>query len=126
MPPPVDHTRPCIAVIEDDDACRKALTRLLTSSGLDVAAYASAEAFLAAIVVHDCVLLDVALPGLSGLELEFYLREHDPELGVVFLTGSSDERRDEITRRTGRTCLRKPVDETVLLVALSRAIIPSR
>ena len=123
---PGQSTRPRIAVVEDDDGCRKALVRLLTASALDVEAYGCAESFLAASRVHDCVLLDVNLPRLSGLDLEFHLRENDPALGVVFLTASSDDCRDEIARRTGRTCLRKPVDDTVLLVAIARAIIPNR
>jgi len=126
LPSPADPARPRIAVVEDNDGCRKALVRLLTASGLEPLGYASAEEYLADARVHDCVVLDVNLPGLSGLDLEFHLRESDPSLGVVFVSATSDASRDEIARRTGRSCLRKPVDETTLLVAIARAILPNR
>ena len=70
----VEPIRMTLAIVDDDDDVRRALARLLRSLGHDVKVFASAEAFEAETVVVDCLIVDVRLPGLSGLELRERLR----------------------------------------------------
>ncbi|HZP67438.1 MAG TPA: response regulator [Rudaea sp.] len=79
-------------VVDDDTNMRSALTRLLTLAGLAVEPYASGGEFLAAARLdrHGCVLLDVSMPGMNGLEVQAELNERSTELPVIFLTGSAD------------------------------------
>jgi FixJ family two-component response regulator len=83
---------PTVYVVDDDDAVREALAALLASAGLGCESFASAEAFLA--VAHSqmrgCLLLDVRMPGMSGLELQRKLRAQDVPLQVVIITGHGD------------------------------------
>jgi FixJ family two-component response regulator len=81
----------------------------------------SAEEFLADAGRYDCVVLDVQLPGLSGLDLEEQIRTREG-LAVVFFTGCADMKRAVIARNTGRLCLRKPADSRVLLEAVAHSI----
>jgi len=81
-----------IYIIDDDEALRDSLVWLLESSGYRVAAYASAEAFLAAYTaaMTGCLVLDVRMPGMSGLELFEELRARHCTLPVIFITGHGD------------------------------------
>jgi FixJ family two-component response regulator len=111
-----------IAVVDDDDGVRCSLGRILKGAGYSVTLYRSGEEFLANSGRLACVVLDLHLPGLSGLEVESRLRSTDPALPIVFCTGSVSTEASSIPQRTGRTCLHKPVDELVLLEAVVRAI----
>ncbi|APE31676.1 DNA-binding response regulator [Halomonas aestuarii] len=83
--------KPCIAVVDDDQALRDSLTWLLDSVGLATVAFGDGEAFLAASPSRlDAVLLDVRMPGLSGLQVQQRLLECDPDLPVIFMTGHGD------------------------------------
>jgi FixJ family two-component response regulator len=84
---------PTIAVIDDDASVRKALRRLIRSTGLEVEAYASAEEYLSAqgLVSPDCLVLDVQLIGMSGLELQRHLASSDRPVPIVFITAYDDE-----------------------------------
>lgn len=84
---------PMVFVIDDDQSLRDSLGRLLSSEGLAVQAYATAQAFLDAFrppEVPSCLVLDVGLPGLDGLGLQRRLREMDAPVAIVFLTGRGD------------------------------------
>lgn len=83
---------PVVAVIDDDPSLRRSLTNLLGSVGLAAQSYASAELFLAngCTDLVACVLLDLRLPGMSGLELARELRAHHPDLPVVILSAQGD------------------------------------
>lgn len=82
----------CIFIVDDDDALRDSLVWLLESSGYQVCAYASSEAFLVdyTTALTGCLVLDVRMPGMSGLELFEALRERHSTLPVIFITGHGD------------------------------------
>lgn len=124
-PAPAGGPRKIVYLVDDDDALRHALGRLLTSCGYDVRPFGSAEAFLD---VHDveeraCVLLDLRMPGRSGLDIQAELARRGSELGIVFLTGHADPRTREIALRQGAVgFLEKPAREPEILAALERAL----
>jgi len=114
-----------VYLVDDDDALRHALGRLLTSCGYAVRPFASAEAFLAAHDVDEraCVLLDLRMPGRSGLDIQMELTRRRSELGIVFLTGHADARTRELALRQGAVgFLEKPAREPEILAALERAL----
>jgi FixJ family two-component response regulator len=84
---------PLIAIVDDDESVRDALTSLLHSVGWQAEAFASAEAFLLSGQVHTtaCLLLDIRLPGLNGLELQRQLRSSQACLPLIFLTAHGTE-----------------------------------
>ena len=110
-----------LAVVDDDPDIRSALCRLLRSHGHKVHLFASAEAFLADDCSPDCAILDIQLPGISGLDLEGHLRETGSGTTVVFITAHDDPSTREAIRLTRRPALQKPFDEKGLLDALARA-----
>ena len=109
-----------LAIVDDDEAVRTAVSRLLESMGHAVRLYASAEAFEAETVVVDCAIVDLRLPGLSGLELRNRLRNRTAPVPVVLITGDGD--------RLSRDCagptplLTKPFDDAILTAAITDAI----
>jgi FixJ family two-component response regulator len=124
-PAPKDHMpnldKLVVAIVEDDPDIRTALFRLLGSHGHDVFVFGSAEAYLAEACAADCAILDVHLPGISGLDLEGRLRAAGSEMSIVFITADDDAGTREAIRRTRRPSLLKPFDETRLLEALASA-----
>ena len=120
----ITSSQPCLALVEDDDRLRVALTRLLRGASFHVDAFASAEAFLATTDAHACLILDVQLPGLSGLELAEQLAAAGDRTPIIFMTGSCEGLRHDVRCRTGKPCLAKPVDEAALLTAVATALLP--
>lgn len=118
-------TRTRIALVDDDAPVRVALTRLLRLADFDVVAYASGEEFLAALgsARPDCALLDVHLPGLTGIEVQRRLRSDHVQLPVVFITASEDTgvERDAV-EAGGRCVLRKPFSCNELLASIALAL----
>lgn len=110
-----------VAVVDDDASVRTALKRLLRTIGYDVQLFSSAEDFLAQNVVPDCVILDVHLPGLSGLDVETRLSRGGAAPAVVFITGYDSPGARDAFEQAGRPWLRKPFDEQRLIDAISRA-----
>jgi FixJ family two-component response regulator len=120
--------RPVVFVVDDDSRVRDALTSLLASAGLEVAAFASATAFLEADKpdAPACLLLDLDLPDISGLELQKDLlqRQAPP---IVFLTGHGDIPSSVKAMKAGAVeFLSKPVDDDELLRAIDAAIALDR
>lgn len=114
-----------VSVVDDDASIRRALTRLLSAAGYDVATFASAEAFLAAMVndAPDCAIVDVRLPGISGLELQERLAAAGQSIPIVFITAHVDGRvREEAHRSNAADFLYKPFDDRTLLGAVQRAV----
>lgn len=113
-----------LVLVEDDDDVRVALGRLLRSMGHTVHLFASAEAFDASPVPGDCLILDVRLPGLSGLELRDRLRHRGFQVPVVFITGESgSSTRDGAPNvRFDEPSLAKPFGEDELMDAIGRAM----
>jgi FixJ family two-component response regulator len=111
-----------VAIVDDDESIRRALGRLLGAAGYNIALFPSAEAFLDADTRPDCLVLDVRLPGVSGIELERRLRILDVRVPIVFITAMGDDTMKQVVRRTGRPCLPKPLDEKILLEAIARLV----
>jgi FixJ family two-component response regulator len=113
--------RHLVAVIDDDESVRESLPDLLREFGYAVQAFASAEEFLAAGDLRrtKCLLLDVAMPGMSGPELQRELQRSGKDIPVVFITAHADEKlRPSLLKQGAVDCLFKPFSETALLAAL--------
>ena len=106
-----------LVVVDDDDHVRRALTRLLCSRGYAVRAFDSAEAWLAGISPADCAIIDINLPGMSGLELDERLKREGRAIPTVFITAD-----DEPGPATGRVILQKPFEAQALLDAIEHAL----
>jgi len=122
MPPPSD---PTVFVVDDDAAVRKAVSRLLRSAGLAVAVFASPREFLAQYdpATPGCLVLDVAMPGFSGLQLQTALSEKGTSLPIIFLTGHGDVSKSVQAMKGGAAdFLTKPVNAKNLLPAIHAAI----
>lgn len=111
-----------LAIVDDDDDVRTALARLLCSLGHDVKMFASAEEFEAETVTVDCLIVDVRLPGLSGLELRERLRNRRTPTPVVLITGDSDRLAGDIPQAADTRSVTKPFDDVELLAAIADAI----
>jgi FixJ family two-component response regulator len=116
-----------VALIDDDAPVRKALARVLRSAGFTVTTFESAEDFLARSTepTPDCLVLDINLTGMSGVELSRTLVERGAAISTVFITAGDDTRTREILRGAGvRAWLRKPIDRLTLIEAVRHAIPP--
>lgn len=117
-------------IVDDDPSVRTSLTRLLRAEGADPRSFATAEEFLdflPGIVGPSCALLDIGLPGKSGLELHARLQALRPEIAVVFLTGHGDVPGAVTSMKRGAVdFLLKPVEAATLFAALARAIERAR
>jgi FixJ family two-component response regulator len=113
-----------IAIIDDDESVRNALRRLLRSAGWKAVTFATAEEFLQIPVepVPLCLILDVHLPGISGLDLKKQLNAAGRNIPVVFITAYDNEQIREQVRQAGAlACLCKPFEEQIVLHALALA-----
>jgi FixJ family two-component response regulator len=116
---------PVVCVVDDDDSLREALCRLLTSAGFAVAAFATADAFLTAQrpAAAACLVLDVELPGLGGLDLQRALIDSGAVLPIIFLTGRGDIPMSVRAMKAGAAeFLTKPFRPEDLLEAVRQAI----
>jgi FixJ family two-component response regulator len=122
MPPPLS---PTVFVVDDDAAVRKALSRLLRSAGIAVAVFASPREFLAEYdpVTPGCLVLDIAMPGFNGLELQTTLGEKGSVLPIIFLTGHGNVSKSVQAMKHGAfDFLTKPVKDKDLLAVVRAAI----
>lgn len=118
-----------VFIVDDDPSVRKSLHRLLTVSGFQTEVFGSAQEFLQ--VDHgqnpSCLVLDVRLPGLDGLELQEILARQGPRLPIVFITGHGDIPMSVRAIKAGAIdFLSKPFSEDALLDAVEQAIDKSR
>ena len=114
-----------VTVIDDDESVRDSLPDLLRQFGFAAEAFDSAEAFLGSQSVGRtrCLLLDVAMPGMSGLDLQQELTRRRWEIPVVFITATGDQTIGPRVMALGAVaCLAKPFSDTALLDALNAAI----
>ena len=114
-----------ISVIDDDESVRESLPALLRELGYAVLAYSSAEQFLCSDSVERsrCLLLDIAMPGMSGPDLQQELRNRATHIPIVFITAQPDRTlRQRLTAQGAVTCLFKPFSEAELLDALHAAV----
>ena len=116
---------PMVFVVDDEPSVRRSMTRLLASAGYSVEAFASAREFLARerYAGPCCLVLDVRMPDLSGLELQETLEATGRRMSIVFVTGHVDVPMSVRAMKRGATdLLTKPVDDKVLLAAIQRAL----
>ena len=117
---------PLIAVVDDDHSVRESLARLIRSVGFGVQVFGSAEEFLSAGKARqsDCLILDIRMPGMSGLELQRELSATDRDLPVIFITahGSDEEVRARALAAGAVDYLLKPLREEEVLKALDEAL----
>jgi FixJ family two-component response regulator len=114
-----------ISIIDDDAAVRAAEARLLTSMGFAVDAFASAHEFLESPRLKDtlCIVADVEMPGMNGLELQDHLVAHGVNIPVIFVTAFPEERIRERAMKGGAVCfLSKPFNEAALLECVERTL----
>src|SRR6266853_7018433 len=122
MLPPLS---PTVFVVDDDAAVRKAVSRLLRSAGIAVTVFACPREFLAQYdpVTPGCLVLDIAMPGFDGLQLQTTLGEKGSSLPIIFLTGHGDVSKSVQAMKHGAfDFLTKPVSARNLLPAIRAAI----
>ena len=119
------RNRSLVSIVDDDESVRESLPDMLRQFGFAARAFSSAEAFLASDVVGatSCLLLDVAMPRMSGPDLQEELKRRQQEIPIVFITAHNDESmRSELLARGAAECLFKPFSETALMDALNIAL----
>ena len=119
-------TPPLIAVVDDDESVRESLPDLLREFGYAVRAFSSAEEFLVSGIVEQtkCLILDIAMPRMTGPELQRELKRRGERIPIVFITAHCDDSvRPRMLEQGAVECLFKPFSDTALLAAL-RAALP--
>jgi len=116
---------PLVSIVDDDASVRRSTKRLLRSAGFRAEAFASAKEFLASgrSGATDCLILDLRMPGLNGLQLQRHLADESNPVPIIFLSAhysANDER--EALQAGAIRFLQKPVDKDVLLLAIGDAI----
>lgn len=114
-----------VSVVDDDESVRESLPDLLRSFGLEAQPFASAEEFLASESLQrtGCLVLDVAMPGMSGLDLQQELARQEHNIPIVFITARSVEGvRPQVLKRGAVACLFKPFSEAAILEAVNTAL----
>jgi FixJ family two-component response regulator len=114
-----------VSVVDDDESVRESLPDLIRQFGFAAEAFPSAEAFLASDFVNQtrCLVLDVAMPGMSGPDLQQELTRRRQEIPIVFITGTGDQSvRPRVLATGAVACLFKPFSDRALLSALNAAL----
>ncbi len=118
---------PLIAVIDDDDSFRPALVESLSSLGYGVRGFSSAEELIASgpESSYDCIITDIHLAGMSGIDLKSQLTRRGVDLPVIMITGRSDPTLEGRAAASGAICLlRKPFESSALVEHLEKALSP--
>jgi FixJ family two-component response regulator len=114
-----------VAILDDDDSMRTALQGLLKSAGMPAQAFASAEEFLKSGQQHEtaCLIADIRMPGMSGLELQAQLNAEHCRIPTIFITAHGDAKMRLQALRAGAVeFLSKPFDDEVLLESIRAAL----
>jgi|SRR5689334_10434684 len=117
--------RALVAVVDDDESVRESLPDLLNELGFATRAFSSAEDFLASgsLDQTECLILDVAMPGMTGLDLQQQLNDRERKIPIIFITAQKDGAvRDRALEQGAVSFLFKPFSDTALLEALSKAV----
>jgi FixJ family two-component response regulator len=117
--------RALVSVVDDDESVRESLPDLLRQLGFAAEAFSSAEAFLASDFVGEtnCLILDIAMPGMSGFDLQKELTRRRQRIPIVFITAHGDSTvRPRVLAEGAVECLFKPFSETALFDALNVAL----
>jgi two-component system response regulator FixJ len=118
-----------IAIVDDDEALREALGSVMKAAGFEIDTFATAEAFLDSDNRGNtaCLILDVRLPGMSGIELQRRLADASSRIPIIFVTAHGDASvRDLVMKAGAAGFLNKPVRSDVLLKAIYAALSQSR
>jgi FixJ family two-component response regulator len=121
----IGHNSRLVAIVDDDESVQRALQDLIESDGLSALCFASAEQFLDSEARNKaaCLIADIRMPGLSGLELQAKLKAERCRIPVVFITAHGDaELRIHAMREGAVQFLSKPFDDTVLLEIVHAAL----
>jgi FixJ family two-component response regulator len=116
---------PLVSVVDDDESVRESLPDLLKEFGFATRAFSSAQEFLSSDHVDGtkCLILDVAMPGMTGLALQQELKRRGQEVPIIFITGQKDEGvREQAFRQGAVKFLHKPFSDTDLLDAVNTAL----
>src|ERR1700691_2611403 len=117
--------RPLVSVVDDDESVRESLPDLLKEFGFAARAFSSPEDFLASGCVDQtkCLILDIAMPGMTGPDLQRELKLRRQEIPIIFITASTDKSvRPQLLEQGAAECLFKPFSDTALLEALNAAL----
>src|SRR5215469_725788 len=117
--------RPLLSVVDDDEMLRESLPELLREFGFAARAFSSGQAFLSSDYVDQtrCLILDVAMPGMSGLDLQDELKRRGQAIPIIFITGQKDEDiRKQAFRQGAVRFLYKPFSDSALLDAVNEAL----
>ncbi len=128
-PQPVEGAQPTVIVIDDDTSVRKGISRLLASMGFRTETFGSAEEFLARerYAGAGCIILDVRMPGLSGMDLQDELNKADCSMPIIFITGHGNIPMSVQAMKKGAVdFLTKPFDDEELLQAVENALEKDR
>jgi len=117
--------KPLIAVVDDDSSLRESTQLLLRSAGYRAEVFASAREFLDSPRIDEttCLMLDVRMPGMDGLELQRFLNEAQRQIPIIFITAHATDNAEQRARKAGAVdFLRKPVNDEKLLSAIQTAL----
>jgi len=117
----MNNKRSLVSVVDDDQSIRESLPDLLNEFGFTAQTFSSAEEFLASDSIDrtDCLILDIAMPGMTGPELQRELTVRQKEIPIIFVTGQRDETiRPHLLKLGAVECLSKPFSESDILKAL--------
>ncbi|MGA9799326.1 MAG: response regulator [Terriglobales bacterium] len=117
--------QPLLSVVDDDESVRESLPDLLRELGFAARAFSSAQEFLSSddLNATSCLILDVAMPGMSGLDLQQELQRRGKEIPIIFITGQKDEDiRKQAFRQGAVKFLYKPFSDSALLEAVNAAL----
>jgi len=117
--------KPLIAVVDDDSSLRESTQLLLRSAGYRAEVFASAREFLDSPRIDEtaCLLLDVRMPGMDGLELQRFLNEAQRQIPIIFITAHATDNAEQRARKAGAVdFLQKPVNDEKLLSAIQTAL----
>jgi FixJ family two-component response regulator len=121
----IGHNSRFVAIVDDDESVQRALQDLIESDGLSALCFSSAEQFLdsEARSKTACLILDIRMPGMSGLELQATLKAERCRIPVIFITAHGDAEMRSVAMREGAVeFLSKPFDDEVLLEAVKAAL----
>lgn len=117
--------RSLVSVVDDDESVRESLPDLLREFGFEVQPFKSGEEFLASEYVEHtkCLVLDIAMPGMSGFDVQHELRLRQRQIPIVFITAHNDETTQPNAIESGAVaCLLKPFSDTELFQAMNAAL----
>src|SRR5499433_908532 len=117
--------RPLLSVVDDDESVRESLPDLLREFGFDAQAFSSAREFLSSdyLDATRCLILDVAMPGMTGLDLQLELKRRAQEIPIIFITGQKDDGiRKQAFKQGAVQFLYKPFSDTAVLDAINAAL----